>query len=114
MRDWRAVALKNDAAAAQHPGLKRLLDYEEGPTYPQGYRTVNASVISFPSGPFNQQITIAAGSRTGIHLNTPIVTADGLVGRVTNVGPSTSVVDVDHRRRQRRRREATSPPASSD
>jgi rod shape-determining protein MreC len=49
-------------------------------------------VISYPSGPFAQQVTIAAGSNSGIHVNTPIVTADGLIGRATNVLPSTSSV----------------------
>ena len=92
VRELRAEALKNAAAAAQLPALKRQLRYEEGPTYPRDYRAVNASVISFPSGPFNQQIAIAAGSHSGVRLNTPVITPDGLVGRVTNVGPSSSVV----------------------
>jgi rod shape-determining protein MreC len=92
VREWRAEAFKNAAAAAQVPTFKKMLKYEEGPTYPQDFRPVNASVISFPAGPFTQQITIAAGSHSGIRLNTPVVTADGLVGRVTNVGPSTSLV----------------------
>ena len=72
--------------------MKRLLKYQEGPTYPQDFRPVNASVTSFPAGPFSQQIAIAAGSHSGIRINTPVVTADGLVGRVTNVFPTTSVV----------------------
>jgi rod shape-determining protein MreC len=88
----RAQALANAAAAAQVPAFKKMLKYEEGPTYPQDYRPVNTSVISFPAGPFTQQIAIAAGSHSGIRLNTPVVTADGLVGRVTNVFPTTSVV----------------------
>ena len=88
----RAENFKNASAAAQVAELKKMLKYEEGPTYPQDFRPVNASVISFPAGPFTQQITIAAGSHSGIRLNTPVVTADGLVGRVTNVGPSTSLV----------------------
>jgi rod shape-determining protein MreC len=92
VRELRAEALRNQAAAAQVAGLKKMLRYQEGPTYPQDYRAVNASVISFPAGPFNQEIAIAAGAHSGIHLNTPVVTADGLVGRVTNVGPRTSVV----------------------
>ena len=50
---------------------------------------MNTSVISFPSGPFAQQVAIAAGSSSGIRINTPVVSADGLVGRVTNVTPST-------------------------
>jgi rod shape-determining protein MreC len=92
VREWRAEALKNEAAAAQLPAFKKLLKYQEGPTYPTDFRPVNASVISFPAGPFTQEITIAAGSHSGIRYNTPVVTADGLVGRVTNVFPTTSVV----------------------
>jgi rod shape-determining protein MreC len=92
VREWRAEALKNEAAAAQLPALKRQLNYQEGPTYPQNYRPVTASVTSFPAGPFTQQIEIAAGSNSGIRLNTPVVDGNGLVGSVTNLGPSTSVV----------------------
>ena len=92
VREWRAEALKNEAAAAQLPGLKKQLNYQEGPTYPQDYRPVTASVTSFPAGPFTQQIEIAAGSHSGIRQNTPVVDGNGLVGSVTNVGPSTSVV----------------------
>ncbi len=36
VREWRAEALKNEAAAAQLPGLKKQLRYEEGPTLPAG------------------------------------------------------------------------------
>jgi rod shape-determining protein MreC len=53
---------------------------------------VNTSVISFPSGTFTQQIAIAAGSSSGIGFNTPVMSADGLVGRVTDVSSSTAVV----------------------
>jgi len=91
-RHWRAVAAANLSAARRANELERLLAYEQGPRYPQDFRPVNTSVISFPSGPFAQQVAIAAGSDSGVHLNTPVVSADGLVGRVTNVASSTSVV----------------------
>lgn len=92
VRKWRNQALVNLAARKENASLKRLLDYEQGPTYPKNYRAVNASVISFPTGPFDQQVTISAGSRDGLRVNTPIVSADGLVGRVTNVTPTTATV----------------------
>jgi rod shape-determining protein MreC len=92
VRQYRAQALAEKAAAAQSDQLKRLLDYEQGKSYPQDYRAVNAAVISFPSGPFTQQIAIDAGSNQGIRINTPVVNGDGLVGRVTNVFPGSSVV----------------------
>jgi rod shape-determining protein MreC len=92
VRKWRAQATANLAGAQRATELEKLLNYEQGPTYPQDYRPVNTSVISFPSGPFAQTIGIAAGADSGIAINTPVVSADGLVGRVTNVSPSTSVV----------------------
>lgn len=91
-RDWRAVAIANLAASKRATTLEQLLNYEQGPTYPASYRPVNTSVISFPTGPFAQQVAIAAGSGSGIRINTPVVSADGLVGRVTNVASSTAVV----------------------
>lgn len=92
VREWRAQANANLAAARQAGELKALLHYEEGATYPKDYRAVNASVISFPTGPFTQQLTISAGTTSGIHDNTPVVSADGLVGLVTNASPRTSQV----------------------
>lgn len=92
VRAWRAKATANVAAARRAEDLQRLLDFEQGPTYPKDFRAVNTMVISFPSGPFAEQIAIAAGSSSGIRMNTPVVSADGLVGRVTNVNSSTSVV----------------------
>jgi rod shape-determining protein MreC len=92
LRDVTAIANANVAAAQRAGELEKLVHFEQGATYPKDYRSVNTTVISYPSGPFAQQVTIAAGSSSGIHINTPIVTADGLVGRVTNVSSDTSAV----------------------
>lgn len=89
---YRAEALRNAAAVKQNDELTALLKFEQGSRYPQDYRAVNASVVSFPSGTYSHQIVIDAGKDSGIHLNTPVVSADGLVGKVTQVGPSTAVV----------------------
>ena len=92
LRDTRALANANLANARKTQALEKLLHFEGGPTYPKDYRPVNTTVISYPSGPFAQEVTIAAGSNRGIRVDTPVVTADGLIGRVTNVGPQTSSV----------------------
>jgi rod shape-determining protein MreC len=92
LRTLRAHSTANLAGAQRAAELERLLHYEQGPTYPTDYRPVNTSVISFPTGSFAQQVAIAAGSSSGIGLNTPVVSADGLVGRATNVASSTAVV----------------------
>jgi rod shape-determining protein MreC len=92
VRTYRAKAVMNAAAVQQNEELQRLLNYEQGPRYPQDYRAVNAAVLSVPSGPFSQQIVIDAGENSGLRVDTPVVSADGLVGKVTALGPSTSVV----------------------
>jgi rod shape-determining protein MreC len=92
LRQERAIANANLAGARLADELKRLMAYEEGAIYPKDYRPVNTTVISYPSGPFTQQVTIAAGTNSGVRVNTPVVTADGLIGRVTNASPDTAVV----------------------
>jgi rod shape-determining protein MreC len=92
VRDWRAQAVANLAGSRRATVLEKVLNYEQGATYPSNYRPVNTSVISFPTGPFSQQVGIAAGSSSGIRINTPVVSADGLVGRVTNVTSATAGV----------------------
>ncbi|HZS24038.1 MAG TPA: rod shape-determining protein MreC [Gaiellaceae bacterium] len=92
VREWQAVASQSVANERQVAELKRLLHFEEGPTFPQDYRSVNTTVISFPNGPFAQEVTIEAGSSSGIRFGTPVVTADGLIGHVTNVSPHTATV----------------------
>lgn len=89
--------LKRDAISAQarlakYPDLYKLLQFERGSTFPQGFRPVNAAVISYPGGPFTHTLEIDAGSSSGLRINTPIVSGLGLVGHVTNVSPHTAVV----------------------
>jgi rod shape-determining protein MreC len=91
LRTWRAQALGAAAAERQNKEFKALLRFEELNSFPKDYTPVNTTVISFP-GTTSQQVTIAAGSNRGIRENTPVVTADGLIGHVTNVGPSTAQV----------------------
>lgn len=76
----------------QVPQLKQLLHYQEGRSYPKGYRSVNAAVISYPDGTFTNTLGIAAGSNDGVQVNSPVVSGTGLVGIVTNVFPSMSTV----------------------
>jgi rod shape-determining protein MreC len=92
VRDYRASANANLAGARQAGELKKMLHYEEGAIFPKDFRPVNTTVISYPSGASAQQVTIAAGSTSGIRIGTPIVTADGLLGHVTNVFPHTADV----------------------
>jgi rod shape-determining protein MreC len=90
--ELRASALIAAAKAAKYDAVLKLLHFEQGSRFPNDFRAVNAAVISFPSGPFTHSLTIAAGSDSGLRINTPVVSGDGLVGHVTDVSPSTAVV----------------------
>ena len=57
------------------------------------YRVVPARVIAVGSGQtFDWTATVDAGSRDGLAPDMTVLSGDGLVGRVTNVGPVTSTV----------------------
>ena len=92
LREARGAANANVAAAQRTSELEQLLKFEQGARYPQDYRAVNTTVISYPGSAFAQKVTIAAGSNSGIRLFTPVVTGDGLIGRVTNVTPDQAQV----------------------
>jgi rod shape-determining protein MreC len=55
------------------------------------YRIVAAEVISAGQG-FEDTVTINAGSSSGVRPDMTVMAADGLVGRITRVGPSTATV----------------------
>ena len=88
----RAQAIANAALAAKAKELQGLLHFEQGSTFPNDYRPVNAAVISFPGGPMAHTLTVAAGSSSGIRRNAPVVSGDGLVGIVSNVFPDSAIV----------------------
>ena len=90
----RAQVIANAASAKKEQQLAALLRYQQGAHFPHGYRAVNAAVISYPDGPFTHTLQIAAGSDSGLQINTPVVSGDGLVGRVTNVFPDAATVTV--------------------
>ena len=65
--------------------FRKLLRYIDGPRFPQDYSPVVARIISRAPSDFDQRVVISAGSSSGIRRDTPVVTDDGLVGRVTDL-----------------------------
>jgi rod shape-determining protein MreC len=88
----REKDLQRAALAAREPALVRLLHFEQGSIFPGDYRAINAAVISPSGGPFAHTLAIEAGSSSGVRLDSPVVSGDGLVGIVSNVFPDTAVV----------------------
>jgi rod shape-determining protein MreC len=80
-----AQVIQNSTAAAENADLKRQLHYIHSPDFPQDFLPKTAEVTGRPPSEFDQQVTIAAGSSNGIRVDQAVVTADGLVGKVTQV-----------------------------
>jgi len=90
--ELRKDAIIARANAAKYSQLPKLLHLEQGPTFPKDFRPVNAEVLSSPTGPFTHTLEIAAGSSSGLRINSPVVSGYGLVGHVSNVFPDTAIV----------------------
>jgi rod shape-determining protein MreC len=89
--ELRQEALLGEAARAQNAELRKQLNFVDSPLYPSDYTPVNTRIIGWRTE-FDQQVVIAAGSDRGIHLETPVVTSDGLVGSVTQVTGDSALV----------------------
>jgi len=77
--------------AAQELALEgELADYIAGPRFPDDFDYIVARVVARPPTPYQQEIVIAAGLNDGVKKNAPVVTDEGLVGRVTEVTDSSA------------------------
>jgi rod shape-determining protein MreC len=84
--------IQNANAAAENADLKRQLRYVGSRQFPHDYDYVATDIISRPPSEFQQQVTIAAGSSSGIRFEDPVVNADGLIGLVTKVAHNAAQV----------------------
>jgi rod shape-determining protein MreC len=82
----------NRDAAEENVQLRKLLDYVDSNRFPQDFDYVATRVIAPPQNGYEQSIVINAGRNYGIRREYPVVTQDGLVGKVTAVGRSVSKV----------------------
>lgn len=66
----------------ENQALKSLLNFHVEPSA----TTISARVIATSGNPFAESIIVTAGARDGVHAGMAAVTAEGLIGRVTEVG----------------------------
>jgi rod shape-determining protein MreC len=92
LENLRQQRAKQKNAEAEALRLEKILNYEHSARFPQDYLKVNAEVMTPATGAFEQTVVIAAGQNRDIRLDDPVVVGDGLVGRISQVGPTTSKV----------------------
>lgn len=88
----RQQVAERQLALRENVRLRKLLAYRNGPRFPEGYDGLAAAVLSRPAGAYAQAIVIAAGRNDGVRVDDPVVTQDGLVGRVSRAGSRTAQV----------------------
>ena len=89
----RQQAIENQTAAREAEELRRLLEYRDGSRFPAGYDAVTTRVIGRPPSLYaSQEVVIAAGSGDGVRENDPVVTEEGLVGRIAEATPNAAKV----------------------
>ena len=74
-----------DETEKENARLSELLSFTEANP---NLRFVTASVIGRDSNPYIDTITLNAGSRSGVTEKMAVITPDGVVGRVSEVGPN--------------------------
>jgi rod shape-determining protein MreC len=84
--------VQNQTAAQENERLRELLQFLEGPRFPNDYRGVTARVLAQPANAYDQEILVAAGTNEGVVKDATVVTEDGLVGLVTQVASGASKV----------------------
>jgi rod shape-determining protein MreC len=92
LRQLRQEYATAQSAENENVQLQKLLDYKRGPSFPKDFNAVNASVLARGATDIEQKITVSAGSRQKVRVNDPVVTSDGLVGKVTSVAPDVASV----------------------
>ena len=84
----------NLSAASENSDLRKKLHFINSPSFPRGYGYVTAPIIAQPQAAYQQQVTIGAGSSSGIRQFDPVVTGEGLVGTVVRVAHNVSLVSL--------------------
>ncbi|WP_103502543.1 rod shape-determining protein MreC [Streptomyces sp. SM14] len=86
--------LRQELGSSEHRDSRiRQLDEMLGTAGAGQYRVVGAQVIAIgPAQGFSWTITIDAGRDDGLERDMTVLNGDGLVGRVTTVGPGTATV----------------------
>ncbi len=88
----RDEVIQYQTAAQENESLRKTLGFIDGSRFPQDFTAVTTRVIAQPASAYDQQILVAAGSNDGVAVDDPVVTADGLAGKVTKVSSDASQV----------------------
>lgn len=98
LSELRERAVDAEATEAENEELRKALDFKSNAGI-EGYEQVTARVIARSPTVWYSQVTIDQGSSAGLERDDPVVTGDGLVGKVSDTTAGTAQVTLitDHR-----------------
>lgn len=94
----RAQVAASETATRDAAELRTLVGFNRSAAFPAGYQPVAARVIARSPTVWYSAITIDKGSDQGVHVNQPVITGSGLVGKVSDVAADAARVTLltDH------------------
>lgn len=98
LSELRSDQIDAEAVQAENDELRKALDFKTNAGI-SGYEQVTSRVIARSPTVWYSQVTIDQGSSSGVERDDPVVTGDGLVGRVsdTTAGQAQVTLITDHR-----------------
>jgi rod shape-determining protein MreC len=89
---------QSETASRDARELRALVGFNRSAGFPSGYSPVSARVIARSPTVWYSAITIDKGSDQGLHVNQPVMSGAGLVGKVSDVAPDAArvVLLTDH------------------
>jgi rod shape-determining protein MreC len=82
------------AAARDAEQLRRMVDLQKEPAFPDGMNPVTARVIARSPTDWSSTIQINKGTDDGVDEDQPVITGDGLVGKVQQASGGTATVQL--------------------
>ena len=98
LSELRSDQIDAEAIEAENEELRKALDFKTNAGI-AGYEQVTSRVIARSPTVWYSQVTIDQGSSSGIERDDPVVTGDGLVGKIseTTAGQAQVTLITDHR-----------------
>lgn len=91
LSEYKTVVYDLQEAEKENEELQQIMDIEESA---RDFEPIVSSVIARSPERWIDQITINRGSRHGVEKNMAVMTADGMIGKVSFVSPSTAKVQL--------------------
>ena len=89
----RRKAVAGEEALQENAQLRKLFVLDRGPALAaSAYKPVTGSVIARSPTAWRSSVNIDLGSDDGVRVDDPVVSGDGLVGRISSVEPGSSQV----------------------